>query len=92
MFSMAMWMAAIVAPLQIVLGDLHCDSIHLREELLYVQGDLLARDAVRATAAQDWHEAMAQTLGPLHVHVKGSVGSPVVQTWHMPLPDTQATA
>ncbi|WP_454259358.1 hypothetical protein [Pseudoxanthomonas mexicana] len=28
---------------------------------------------------------MAQTLGPLHVHVKGSVGSPVVQTWHMPL-------
>ncbi|WP_454259359.1 hypothetical protein [Pseudoxanthomonas mexicana] len=37
----------------IVLGDLHCDSIHLREELLYVQGDLLARDAVRATAAQD---------------------------------------
>ena len=69
----------------IVLGDLHCDSIHLREELLYVQGDLLARDAVRATAAQDWHEAMAQTLGPLHVHVKGTASSPVVQTWHMPL-------
>jgi hypothetical protein len=69
----------------IVLGDLHCDSLHLREELLYVQGDLVARNAVRATASQDWHDAMAQTLGPLYVHVKGATTSPVVQTWHMPL-------
>ena len=68
-----------------VLGDLHCGSIHLREELLYVQGDLVARGAVRATALQDWPEARAQMLGPLHVHVKGSASSPVVQTWHMPL-------
>lgn len=68
-----------------VLGDLHCDSIHLREELLYVQGDLVARSAVRATASQDWPEARAEMLGPLHVHVKGTASSPVVQTWHMPL-------
>lgn len=69
----------------IVLGDLHCGSLHLREELLYVQGDLVARNAVRATASQDWHDAMAQTPGPLYVHVKGAATSPVVQTWHMPL-------
>ena len=69
----------------IVLGDLRCDSLHLREELLYVQGDLVARSAVRASASQDWHDAMAQTLGPLYVHVKGATTSPVVQTWHMPL-------
>lgn len=68
-----------------VLGDLHCGSIHLRENLLYVQGDLVARGAVRATASQDWPEARARTLGPLHVHVKGTASSPVVQTWHMPL-------
>lgn len=69
----------------VVLGDLRCGSIHLREELLYVRGDLAARSAVRASASQDWNDAMAQTLGPLHVHVKGSASSPVVQTWHMPL-------
>lgn len=69
----------------VVLGDLRCDSIHLREELLYVQGHLVARSAVRATASQDWHDARARTLGPLHVHVRGTASSPVVQTWHMPL-------
>lgn len=69
----------------IVLGDLLCDSIHLREELLYVQGNLVARSAVRATGSQDWHEATARTLGPLHVHVQGTASSPRVQTWHLPL-------
>lgn len=69
----------------VVLGDLRCDSLHLREELLYVQGHLIAHGAVRATASQDWHEARARMLGPLHVHVKGTASSPVVQTWYMPL-------
>lgn len=69
----------------IVLGDLLCDSIHLREELLYVQGNLVARSVVRATASQDWHDVTARTLGQLHVRVQGTASSPRVQTWHLPL-------
>ena len=69
----------------IVLGDLLCDSIHLREELLYVQGNLVARSAVRATASQDWNDVTARTLGQLHVHVRRTASSPRVQTWHLPL-------
>lgn len=69
----------------IVLGDVLCDSIHLREAPLYVQGNLVARSAVRATAEKEWHESTAKTLGPQYVHVKGTVGSPVVETWCMPL-------
>lgn len=69
----------------VVLGDLICDEIHLRETPLYVRDRLLARTAVRATAEKEWHDERAQTLGPLYVRVKGVVSSPLVETWCMPL-------
>jgi len=75
----------------IVLGDVRCDSIHLRETPLYVQGNLVAHSAVRATAEKEWHESTAKTLGPQYVHVKGTVRSPVVETWCMPLRHLQWT-
>ncbi len=76
----------------LVLGDLICDSIHLCETLVFVQRGLVARNAVRATADKEWHENTAVTLGPLYVRVHGTVSSPVVETWCMPLRHLSWTA
>jgi hypothetical protein len=69
----------------IVLGDLSCDELHLREALLHVGGHLVARSAVRATANKEWDSRTARTLGPRHVRIHGTARSPVVATWGMSL-------
>lgn len=76
-----------------VFGSLTCDKIHLREGFpLYVQGNLIARQAILATAEQEGPSGDQEQFGPGYVRIKGTAYSPRIQTWFMPLHHLNWTA
>lgn len=75
-----------VAGMLIVLGDVTCEKILLKEFYpLYVKGNLIAKQAVLGIASQEGPFLGHEKFGSMYARIQGTVSSPRVQTWFMPL-------